>query len=158
MVGIPRTALATPDQLRHELDQVFSHLFGATKRPSLVGPPQALPRLDLWQADDTYFVEAELPGVTEGELAISAIGRQLTLSVEDDASEAAEAAEQSDKEHAERAYLHRERRDNAFRRVIEFPSDIDVERIEAQLERGILSVKVPKAATAKPRRISVQGE
>ena len=45
-------------------------------------------------------------------------------------------------------YFHRERNASTFQRMIRFPSEIDVERVEGSLEAGVLTIRVPKAASA----------
>jgi len=49
-----------------------------------------------------------------------------------------------------------ERRYGSFRRSFRLPQTVDAENIEAHLENGILTVVLPKAATAKPRTIEVK--
>ena len=153
------TRLAPAAPLRDELDNLFTHFFGTPDRSAITVDRSSQPPIDVWEADDACHVEAELPGVTEDQLEISALGRQLTLAVKEaEASEPwGESAEAPDEAPA-RKYYRRERSQRSFRRVIDFPYDIDVEQIGAKLELGILTVTVPKAATAKPRKIEVHAE
>ena len=50
----------------------------------------------------------------------------------------------------------RESRVGHYRRAFQLPDDVDPEAVRAGLEHGVLTVHLPKAATARPRRIDVQ--
>ena len=54
------------------------------------------------------------------------------------------------------SFHRRERRAGTFARTITFPADIDADRVGASYRNGVLTVTVPKAPEAKPRRIDVQ--
>jgi len=55
-----------------------------------------------------------------------------------------------------RAYQRRERIGGEFSRVVTLPVEIDADKIEATLRDGVLSLKLPKAETTKPRQITVK--
>jgi HSP20 family protein len=52
--------------------------------------------------------------------------------------------------------IYREIRPNDFRRVYELDPSIDVMKVSAKIDGGVLTVMLPKAETVKPRKISVQ--
>ena len=79
------------------------------------------------------------------EINISATGRNLTISGERKIASEGENVR----------YHRREREDGNFNRIIALPSDIQVDKIEASYIDGVLSVKIPKAETAKPKQITV---
>jgi HSP20 family protein len=104
------------------------------------------PAVNLSEDQDGYFVRAELPGVNADDLDIRVEGRHLTIAGQ------RTIAMEGDKV----CYHRREREGGKFSRVLGLPGDIDAEKVTARLVNGILTVQVPKAATARPRQISVQ--
>jgi len=59
-------------------------------------------------------------------------------------------------EHENATYHLRERWYGKFQRVLTFPTPIDADKIEAELENGILTITLPKTDDVKPRRITVK--
>ena len=104
------------------------------------------PAVNLSEDKDGYFVRAELPGVRAEDLDVQVMGRNLTISGQRTIAVEGEKA----------CYHRREREGGRFSRVLGLPGDIDAEKVSARLVNGILTVQVPKAATSKPRQISVQ--
>ena len=104
------------------------------------------PAVNLSEDRDGYFVRAELPGVKAEDLDVEVIGRNLTITGQ------RTIAVEGDKV----CYHRREREGGKFSRVLGLPGEIDAAKVTARLVNGILTVQVPKAATAKPRQISVQ--
>jgi len=54
------------------------------------------------------------------------------------------------------AYHRRERGTGEFTRTVTLPAEVDATKVEARLENGVVTVTMPKAATAKPRKITVK--
>lgn len=100
------------------------------------------PALNLWEDADRFVVEAELPGVKPEAVDIQVVDGVLTL--------------KASRETPDAAYLRRERMSGAFVRSIELPAGVDADRVEAALRDGILTITLPKAEAAKPRRIPVK--
>jgi HSP20 family protein len=106
------------------------------------------PPLNVWETDNQFFVEAELPGMKLDDLEILVSeGNQLTLKGTRKPVE------------VEKAVWHRrERGVGNFDRTITFPVDVNPEGVAARFEQGVLLVTLPKSEKAKPRRIVVKGE
>jgi HSP20 family protein len=113
---------------------------GATRR--------AFPALNVWEDEQSLHVEAELPGFSMENLEITTLGNELTI-----AGSRTEAA-------AEGATFHRRERATGgaseFKGTLRIGMPIDVEKVTAKLEQGVLTVTLPKAAVAKPRKIEVK--
>ena len=107
----------------------------------------AFPPINVFDDGEGVVIIAELPGLNPGDINISTQGRTLTLSSERKPVEAKDPA----------AYHRRERAFGAFSRSIQLPEDLDAQKAAAKYEAGLLTVRVPKAESAKPRKISVQG-
>ena len=102
-----------------------------------------IPRADVEETDDAYLVELELPGVHKKEIDISVAGRRLTVSGE--------------RKEKERVGLLRRRTRSVgrFHYELVLPSPIDPDAVDATLDDGVLTVRVPKAAGQQPKRIEV---
>jgi HSP20 family protein len=101
------------------------------------------PLADDTETDDAYLVEIDLPGVDRKDLTVEVAGDQLRVT-----------GEIVEKEKV--GWLrHRTRRVGQFTYQTLLPGGIDTEHISADLADGVLSVRVPKTETAKPRRITV---
>ena len=105
------------------------------------------PLLNVSQDADNYFVRSEIPGVEPENLEVSVNGRSLTVAGE----------RKFDEPGPKVNYHRRERQDGKFRRQITLPSDVNAEKVQAQYRHGILMVVIPKAESAKPRRVSITG-
>jgi HSP20 family protein len=124
-------------QLRSELENfsIASPRFAAGR---------VFPALNIWEQGDELFAEAEIPGVKSEHLEISVVGNELTIK-----GQRQDAAEDG------AAYHRRERGVGAFTRVVRLPFEVDTARVQATLRDGILLVTLPKADSAKPRKIQV---
>ncbi|HVC20309.1 MAG TPA: Hsp20/alpha crystallin family protein [Vicinamibacterales bacterium] len=104
-----------------------------------------LPPIDLYETADSYVLLAEVPGLTRDQLDIRVQGDQLTLSGERPVRAVA----------CER--FHRvERGHGSFSRTFSLGTAVDAAAVTADLQNGVLTVTLPKAARRGPRRIDVQ--
>lgn len=138
------------ERLHRDLDGVFRD-FGFDR---LLGPAfepgvglRDYPRINLREDADNLYVEALLPGVDPAQVELNLLGDTLTISgeraAEDDAGEG-------------RTWHRRERGLGKFMRSVELPMTIDPEKIKAEARHGLLRITLPKAAAAKPKKISVK--
>jgi len=134
--------------LGNEFGGLFDRFFD---HPGLWGAERSwAPAIDIAQSDDAVTVRAEVPGLTAEEIKLSVQDDTLTISGEKKDSAQAEKSEEN--------YYHVERSYGRFQRVLTLPTDIDAEKIEAACKDGVLTVRLPKAERAKPRKIAVTGE
>ena len=138
------------EQLQQEIDSLFNgyhkgRLFGHAFEPGL--GLRHYPKINLRDDADNVYVEALLPGVDPDTLEMNILGNTLTLSGE---------RPTSDSEVDRRTWHRRERGTGAFMRTIELPVEIEADQVTAKCCNGLLRVVLPKAATAKPKKISVQ--
>jgi HSP20 family protein len=102
------------------------------------------PLVDIETTDDGYVIRAEMPGVETGGLEITVDNGEMTILGRRKPTEF--SAE----------LIYREIQPHDFRRVYELDPSIDVTKVGAKIDDGILTVTLPKAETVKPRKISVQ--
>jgi HSP20 family protein len=136
-----RDPMADVQNLASQLGQLFE---GWDDLPSLLGGDGAfLPQADVTETDDAYVVEIELPGVKKKDIDISLSGRRLLVTGER-------------KEEERTGILRRRtRRVGRFRYEVLLPGAVDEDGVQASLEDGVLTLRVPKASTERPRRIEV---
>jgi HSP20 family protein len=104
------------------------------------------PLINISEDKDAYRVRAELPGLQADDLDISVTDNKLAITGERKITEESKAAK----------YHRREREAGKFSRLISLPGQIDAAKIEAKLADGLLTVVLPKAEEAKPRKINVK--
>ena len=137
-----RSAFDELERMRRDMDRLLGQVAGPAYWPTNAG---VFPLVNIFEDQDHFYINSEIPGMTSEEISISATGRNLTISGERKiASEGGNVR-----------YHRREREDGLFNRSIALPSDIRVGKIEASYIDGILSVKIPKAEEAKPKLITV---
>lgn len=112
---------------------------GARSRPATIP-------MDAWREDDRFVIALDLPGIPRAAIEVEATGRTVTVRAERRPSPRGERARTRC---AERAH-------GMFARRIELADTLDVDRLQARLEDGVLTLTVPIAAAAEPRRITVQ--
>ena len=159
MLRINSQCLSPALTFRADMDQLIADVFGSQQEPiPTIGGRRGHPAVDVWEEREDYFVALDIPGLSESDLKITAIGRDLTVErahgEADHSTGEEDELEQADK--AEPNYFHRERSAADFQRVIRFPFEIDIDHVEGSLEAGVLTIRVPKAASTKPRQINIQ--
>ena len=123
----------------------MDRLFEDAMAPYQRSQAGVFPLINLTEDKNNFYVRAELPGVKSDDLDIMATGKKISIS--------GQRTIHSEKDNAR--YHRREREAGNFSRVLNMPSDINADGIEAKLENGILTVMIPKAETAKPRQIRI---
>ncbi len=107
---------------------------------------EGYPPVDIRIAGDEVVLTAEMPGVDKDALLIEVDGSHLTLSGEKPEPPRSEAE----------VSVHRERSFGKFERTFELGFAVDREAITADYRDGVLTIRLPKAEAARPRRIEVQ--
>jgi HSP20 family protein len=103
------------------------------------------PEVNIFERQDSFVLQAELPGVAKEGLEISVEDSVLTLIGRRNAVTDVPAAD----------LLYRESREADFRRSFELDRSIDTTKIAAKLEQGVLTVTLPKVEKVKPQKITV---
>lgn len=111
-----------------------------------VGDPRIwTPRVDVEESDNAWIIEAELPGAKRKDIDIEARDGELVISGEI-------------KERERKGILRRRtRRTGQFEYRVMVPGDIDRNQIDASLDDGVLTVKVPKPDRPEAQRIEIRG-
>jgi HSP20 family protein len=119
-------------------------------RPTTFARPSAQtysPLVDVFEDEAAIVVRAELPGVAAEAVSVTVEKNVLTLEGERKLAR------------GEKESIHRiESSYGKFRRVFTLPKSVEAEAIEAKLEHGVLTVRLPKRAETQPRKIAVKVE
>ena len=101
--------------------------------------------IDVMADNDSFTIKALLPGITPDNLDIQIVNEIVTISgtLDSDRDENAN-------------YLLAERPSGRFHRAITLPTPLDPAKVDADLENGVLTLRIPKAEEAKPRSIKVK--
>lgn len=126
-----------------DLDRMTEQLLGAATAPTRV--PRFMP-MDIYRSADHYVLHADLPGIDPGSVEVNVDNGTLTI-----------RAERSGRTEQDVQWLTNERFTGTFQRQLSLGEGIDTEAISATYDNGVLSVTIPVAEKAKPRRIEVTG-
>ena len=113
----------------------------------LTGTAGGMLPLDVAETENEFVVTASLPGVKPEDVEIAVQNNTLTLRGEVKAEE-----EQQGKQ-----WHVRERRFGSFQRSVTLPTAVNADACGARYENGLLTVTLPKAEAAKPKRIRIGG-
>lgn len=126
-----------------EVERVFRQVFG----DGGTTPAGAFsPALDVEETEDGFTLHVELPGVAADDVEVSLEENVLTI--------AGERAFYAGKDPEQ--FRRIERRVGRFHRAVRLPDRVDGEHVAATYRDGVLTITVPKAEEAKPRRIQIQ--
>lgn len=129
--------------LQNDMTRLFGRAFGGEVEET--GGRAWAPPLDIYETGEVYVVSAELPGFGPDQVDVTV--SEGTLTIKGERKFYDEVNEES---------FHRiERRFGAFQRSITLPSQVDAGKISADFDKGVLTVRIPKAETAKPRRVEI---
>jgi HSP20 family protein len=106
--------------------------------------PFTAPDVNIYETDDGYVLQAEMPGVTKQGLEITLEGNTLTF------------VGRRDEQVIVGDVLYRESRGANYRRVFELDPAIDTGKISAEMHQGVLTLTLPKAERVKPRKIEIK--
>lgn len=149
-----------PFSLFQEMDRMFDDLFDdfswpfgrRMKRPlGLVikenEPIFRTPLANIKDLKDHFEISAELPGLEKN---------NIELTIRDDVMEIKGEHKQETKEEKEGQLVRREYHSSSYYRAFNLPENIDKDKIDANLDKGILTVKIPKVTPPKPEKKKIE--
>lgn len=125
-----------------DIDRLTEQLLGAPAGSSRV--PRFMP-MDLYRSGDHYVLHADLPGVDPGSIDVSVDAGVLTV-----------RAERSPRPDDAGQWIASERFTGTYQRQVSLGDNLDTDQIGATYTNGVLTVTLPVAERAKPRRITVE--
>lgn len=104
------------------------------------------PAVDVQETDSEYVIKADLPDVKKDDVKVALEDGMLTI----------EGERHQEKEEKGKKFHKVEREYGSFLRRFMMPSEVDASRVQAEFKNGVLHVRLPKSATAKPKAIEVK--
>ncbi len=134
-------------QLRDEMDRLVGDFFGpvagnVTQR--VAAATRSFPAINVWEDGENLFAEAEVPGMKSEDIDVSVVGSDLTI-----------RGHRGEAQREGVAFHRQERGVGEFNRVLRLPVEVDSNKVEASLKDGVLMIKMPKAESARPKKIKV---
>lgn len=145
MNAIARFPSRDVSSVHDEMERMFRQVFGESDRPSTAGAWS--PALDVEEDENAFRLYVELPGVRPEDVDVTLEENVLTISGERNFYSERNAD----------GFRRIERAFGRFHRAVRLPDRVDNEKVDAHYEGGLLTITVPKAEEAKPRRIQVRG-
>ena len=151
--------LARPEELyrdlfdfRRDFDDIFTRLTTGwpvmKTEPKLFEKATFTPAVEGWIEPETkkFFLRVSVPGIDPKDVKIIAQADTLTISGERNITECKKEVN----------YLHREFAYGYFERVLPLPEGVEVEKLTAEFNNGVLEITAPVATAALPRRIEIK--
>jgi HSP20 family protein len=135
----PHNALAVMEQ---EMETFMDKFFG--RHPVRISSEIAIPspNVEMFDKKDEIVVKAEVPGLDKPDIKVSLDGDLLTI----------EGEKKKETETKDEDYYFSERAYGAFSRCMRLPVEVQADKINANLNNGVLEVHLPKAEGAKPKQ------
>ena len=128
--------------LWNQFDDLFADEF-RNRRPSA---RTFVPAVDVEETNDAFVLTADVPGVAAENIDVTVEGGVLTL----------KGRREAEKKNEKDGYRRIERSFGSFQRSFVLPKGVNAEGVEARVEHGQLSVRVPKPVQAVPKKVAVQ--
>lgn len=137
-----------PLSVLNDINKLFEQTFPLqnNRDSSYVESAQWVPAVDIKEETSSFTLYVDLPGMDKSEITISMENNVLTL--------------QGDRKNGknEKEYYRLERASGKFYRRFTLPETADESKIAAKMEKGVLTITIPKKEASKPRSIQIHGE
>ena len=131
------------DSLQGDMNRLFDRFFDG--RTANGTSRRWIPAMDLLETEDHLVLRGDLPGLTEDDIDIEIKDNVLTVSGE----------RKAENEEKSEGYYRVERSFGNFSRSLTLPQGVDTGKVEANFDKGVLEVRIPKPAEAKPTRVQI---
>lgn len=131
--------------LRKEMEELISNFWGASSSNLLSQSMSTA--LDVVESDNSFQIKMDAPGLQAKDINVQIHGNTLTLS----------GNRQEEKETNDKTFYRMERRNGSFSRTVSLPCGVNESEAVAEYTNGVLTLTLPKAEGAKPKKINVKG-
>jgi HSP20 family protein len=135
--------------IQNEMNRLFNTFFdqpASAGRGSGDGTRRWIPAMDLVETDDHYVLRADLPGLAEEDVDVQMQDNMLTVSGE----------RKPEHEARHEGYHRLERAFGGFSRSLSLPDGVDPAGVQAEFDRGVLEIRIPKPEQKKPRQVQIK--
>jgi HSP20 family protein len=141
----PRRSLSS--EMMGDVFDDFDRLVNALVKPTYAHTVGFQPSCDISETKDHYMLSFDVPGIRKEDIKIEVEENRLVIAGE---------RQREVKANGDESALRHERVYGKFERTFTLPNSINVDKIEAHYENGVLNVALPKAESAKARNIQIQ--
>jgi len=134
--------------LRSAMDRLFEDSFVRLPRANEVDDGSLAPAVDIFEDVDKIGIKASLPGVKPEDIDINVTADAVTI----------KGTTESEKEVKEEHFIRKERYCGTFARTIALPTGLKIDKAEASMANGVLTLEIPKAEEVKPRTVKIKAK
>jgi HSP20 family protein len=127
------------------MNRLFRDSFGPEGREESLTTTSFAPPVDVYEDEHNVTLKIEVPGIDEKDIDVRIENNVLTVHGE----------RRFEKEEKEENFRRVERQYGSFTRTFTLPTTVDAENVQANYDKGILKIALPKKAEAKPKQIKV---
>ncbi len=135
--------------IKERVDRLFDDIMSENKEESSQSSVSWSPRVDIYETDELFVVNAEVPGVSQDDLSIQLNGNILTISGYRPLYSEINKQEDGTFHRIECSY-------GKFKRSFSLPDTVEHNNIKALLKDGVLQIKIPKKKTVLSRQITIE--
>ena len=125
-------------RIHTEADRIFSDLSA--------GAAREFPPIEVWSGEEGLLLRAQLPGVAPDKIEVSVVDQTLTLKGDRPGPDSKDGE----------SYHRHEREAGRFVRTVDLPFAVEQDRVQARFADGVLEIELPRAASLKPKKITVK--
>jgi HSP20 family protein len=129
------------DTFQSEMNRFFDGFFGRGGN----GARRWIPAMDLAETDEELVLTADLPGMSEEDIAIEVKDNVLAITGE----------RKDERKESARGFHRAERSFGRFSRTLALPRGVDAQHVSAKFDQGVLEVHIPKPEERKPFRVRI---
>ena len=130
--------------LQERMNRLFHDSYGEGREEALTTSSFA-PPVDVYEDEHNVTLKIEVPGIDEKDIDVRIENNTLTVHGE----------RKFEKEEKEENFRRVERQYGSFTRTFTLPNTVDVDKVSASYDKGVLKIALPKKAEAKPKQIKV---
>lgn len=139
-------------RLQLEVNDLFNSFFSngrslASSDEELLEPISTLiPSIDVYDFEDSVLVKTDMPGMKKEDIKVNVQGEHLYI----------QAERKEEKKLEEKGAIRQEIAHGTYSRAVNLPAGVDVSKIDAKYENGVLELSIPKKEEAKPKQIDIK--
>ena len=134
--------------LRQAMDKLFEEGAGRLTRLPPGGEITMTPTVDIYETADKVGIKASMPGVKPEDIDINITPDAVVIKGET----------KSEKEIKEEHYVRKESQYGSYARTISLPPGLKIDKADATMDNGVLTLEIPKAEEVKPRTVKIKAK
>src|SRR6267143_1916728 len=141
----PFREFSTMQDRMNRMNRLFRESYSPEAPEEALTTTNFAPPVDIYEDEHTITLKLDVPGVEEKDIDVRIQDNTLTVHGE----------RKIEKEEKEENYRRVERQYGGFTRTFNLPPTVDAEKVQADYDKGVLKIALPKKAEAKPKQIKV---